>query len=1072
MTAHGLLEASTDPEQIRRWWRRWPWANVAIATGASGLVVIDVDVGIDRDGHQKEGEASLADLERDYGPLPDTVEAITGSGGRHILFKADGASIPSKTWSFGDAYPSLPDLTNEAWAQFQDEADLADERWGRPQVERKASQILRKAAKGGFNLTEILGNKPPVPPTYARPNWDGPTAGRKLRRVIRAWFNQVERILTARDWRDQEAIRLAAEAVGQIETLIHWMLILNPQLTEADLQAYVDGRQRRATHAAKRRFKLRSLTKMPRIQVKGGAGLGKSMAIIEEYLVRPSLWKRQIRVYVPTIALAEEFDAKIRIAGADIMAMDGQRPRSMVMYGRTYGREEGKAKCHPDRIAAVAKGERLVPSVYKTFCHREGQDELGLLRQIDCPHLGWCKMSGYLAQYADRGPALRLFPHTHLTLTQANDLKLPDADLVVIDENCIDTLYQRSEIDPDWLTATSTYHGEAEEIQNALDVGGIVQGIIAANGIDTAALRDRVTPKALREAAKAADFVPAPAISPSSGDTEIMGVLENYTRGNGPQVARMLRQLARDIEKGRTTSIGVEYQPDYSVTTEDGTRVKAPIVRVHRLKEISVGRQTALCVIDADADLEINRQIFGDQLRGFNLPAIRRGRVTQIHNLTFATSALVPPDKLPANENRAAYSRQQIEQLVKAEVAKERKVLVGAVKPVRLKLTGETAGKLSVCAEWHGGEITHHGVVLGVGRWERYDTVIVVGREQMPPSAAEGLTRAVYADAAPDVQIQFTGTYVREIRGYDMRSGVHAPGVQVSVHPDWRVQQLLELKREQKLAQLIDRLRLLHPDQRDPEIIILTNLPIPGIVVDRLMSAKDLFAGGTVWEQAIERTGCGVLPLAKEWLFQNLPDLFGSPRTAARQVKCLKSANSQLVPNYRMALFRHSDQRAWSWALVERSISDGSARLTTLLGKPVVAFRYAAEDARQSQEEAPGRQEPPASPAPPAAKFADCKADPPRGVVIHILGQATLFGVEPDQVVTVDLPDHGLIPDDVRTIIKSEIRRRGLTQDAAARRMGVSRPQLSNALMGRFGLSVEAMQGLRGFIENRPEQTA
>jgi hypothetical protein len=36
----------------------------------------------------------------------------------------------------------------------------------------------------------------------------------------------------------------------------------------------------------------------------------------------------------------------------------------------------------------------------------------------------------------------------------------------------------------------------------------------------------------------------------------------------------------------------------------------------------------------------------------------------------------------------------------------------------------------------------------------------------------------------------------------------------------------------------------------------------------------------------------------------------------------------------------------------------------------------------------------------------------------------------------------------------------------------VSRPQLTNALMGRFGLSAEAMQGLRHFIENRPEQTA
>jgi hypothetical protein len=43
-TGHGHRDASTDPQQIRRWWSMWPDANVAIATGESGLVVIDVDV--------------------------------------------------------------------------------------------------------------------------------------------------------------------------------------------------------------------------------------------------------------------------------------------------------------------------------------------------------------------------------------------------------------------------------------------------------------------------------------------------------------------------------------------------------------------------------------------------------------------------------------------------------------------------------------------------------------------------------------------------------------------------------------------------------------------------------------------------------------------------------------------------------------------------------------------------------------------------------------------------------------------------------------------------------------------
>src|SRR4051794_7912570 len=43
-TAHGVGDATTDPEQIRAWWQEWPTTNIGIATGrASGLLVVDVD---------------------------------------------------------------------------------------------------------------------------------------------------------------------------------------------------------------------------------------------------------------------------------------------------------------------------------------------------------------------------------------------------------------------------------------------------------------------------------------------------------------------------------------------------------------------------------------------------------------------------------------------------------------------------------------------------------------------------------------------------------------------------------------------------------------------------------------------------------------------------------------------------------------------------------------------------------------------------------------------------------------------------------------------------------------------
>lgn len=42
-TAHGVKDASTDADKIRRWWTMWPAANVAIDLAGAGLVDIAPD---------------------------------------------------------------------------------------------------------------------------------------------------------------------------------------------------------------------------------------------------------------------------------------------------------------------------------------------------------------------------------------------------------------------------------------------------------------------------------------------------------------------------------------------------------------------------------------------------------------------------------------------------------------------------------------------------------------------------------------------------------------------------------------------------------------------------------------------------------------------------------------------------------------------------------------------------------------------------------------------------------------------------------------------------------------------
>jgi hypothetical protein len=65
-TAHGLLDATIDHEQIRKWWTRWPDANLAVRTGvACDMFDIDHD-----DMH--DGTADLPAFDMPGGPIVRT----------------------------------------------------------------------------------------------------------------------------------------------------------------------------------------------------------------------------------------------------------------------------------------------------------------------------------------------------------------------------------------------------------------------------------------------------------------------------------------------------------------------------------------------------------------------------------------------------------------------------------------------------------------------------------------------------------------------------------------------------------------------------------------------------------------------------------------------------------------------------------------------------------------------------------------------------------------------------------------------------------------------------------------
>ncbi len=116
LSEHGCKDASIDPRKIAEWWGKFPGANIALATGE--LIVIDVD--------GPEGEGALKELEREYGPLPVTLQALTGRG-KHLYLAAEGVRVGNSVGRLGPnldvrgegGYVILPPSVHETGKRYE-----------------------------------------------------------------------------------------------------------------------------------------------------------------------------------------------------------------------------------------------------------------------------------------------------------------------------------------------------------------------------------------------------------------------------------------------------------------------------------------------------------------------------------------------------------------------------------------------------------------------------------------------------------------------------------------------------------------------------------------------------------------------------------------------------------------------------------------------------------------------------------------------------------------------------------------------------------------------------------------
>lgn len=171
-------QATTDMGQIDRWWSKWPDANIGIAAGPSGLVVVDMDTYKEAAG---EGDMAIVDSV--------TVTSLTGGGGQHLIYQhpADGPAIRNDdkalpAWvnirAHGGQFVAPPSLhasgRRYAWEDCYHPRDMAPQPLParlrallqptrgterRAVDQRQAAPVTGRIADGGRNntLTSIAG---------------------------------------------------------------------------------------------------------------------------------------------------------------------------------------------------------------------------------------------------------------------------------------------------------------------------------------------------------------------------------------------------------------------------------------------------------------------------------------------------------------------------------------------------------------------------------------------------------------------------------------------------------------------------------------------------------------------------------------------------------------------------------------------------------------------------------------------------------------------------------------------------------------------------------------------------
>ena len=737
------------------------------------------------------------------------------------------------------------------------------------------------------------------------------------------------------------------------------------------------------------------------------AGLGKTEAVLKQIsrLLRDDPVQR-VHFYIDTHRLGEE------IADRYERFLEEPDPPARIHRGRDRDElaPDGQPMCFDDMRDKARAFDEAGVSVSEHLCPH-------------CPHLGKC---GWSRQKQDKGPGLVIMPANYAFEDSAQR-----ADIQIFDESFWQTalVTQKVNLGELMVPLPNLPHRGGGRLAKAMEERLVLDRARAAlqaalrdadNGVPSLAqLKAAGVDATMARQAKGLEYRRAESINNKVTHTmsaaEIRHATARFEHAGARQWGALWRSIEEQIELDRERIHGWRRW----VETKDDATV--PWLLLRTCRELRGGAIPTL-FLDATADETILRR-FAPGLSEVTRIAVELGavRVTQITDTPMGKNKIAPAENETAKDNHLRPDEEKRKRNNARKLARLTEVAAAGRKSVGLvtyKATEEEIADILPANVTTG----HFNGTRGRNLWEDTDAFFIAGRPQPSEDETEWLAEALFWK--DPVQIT-PGRFGETASGYITREReVYAEAV---AHPDPIVEAVRWQICEGELVQNFARPRPIRRGRDRPvEIFILSNVPVP-VPVDRLTTWGEL-----VPDRLEVVAARGVVLDNNADLARAYPDLFKTAKAAekaAEHGRYSLAGRSPPFPYNKSSIGKRGTpptevryqlagkgQKPKTAYYCPAQVADIRAWLTDKLGA-LASF------------EASGME----SAAPPVSQEAESGADPP-----------------------LETWNGGHLTADQVLWARERLKSTGQTQDDVASAAGVSRPQLTNALRGRFGLSENA----------------